>query len=48
MPSTPQITAAALPETDMDPGQASKTEELTYQILTVAAILLLLGSLWIL
>jgi hypothetical protein len=48
MESAPQIATAALPEADMDSGQANKTQELAYQILTVAAILLLLGSLWIL
>jgi hypothetical protein len=47
MQSLPQIACTALPETASHPGHSIKAADRTYQAITVAAALLLLGSLWV-
>ncbi len=47
MLSYPQAACTALPETPSHPGHSIKAADRTYQAITVAAALLLLGSLWI-
>jgi hypothetical protein len=47
MQSSPQNAPASLQVGGDAPTQSRKTEDLTYQVLTVAAIVLLLGSLWV-
>jgi hypothetical protein len=47
MPSHPKTACTALLETAPRPGYSMKAADRTYQAVTVAAALLLLGSLWI-
>ena len=47
MQSYPQTECTALPETLSHPGHSIKAADRTYQAITVAAALLLLGSLWV-
>jgi hypothetical protein len=47
MQSSPQNAPASLQVQGNASKQARKADDLTYQVLTVAAILLLLGSLWV-
>jgi len=47
MQSSPQNASISLPARADASRQSRKTEDLMYQALTVAAILLLLGSLWV-
>lgn len=47
MQSAPQSAPACLPQTAETAVQSRKREDLAYQVVTVAAILLVLGSLWV-
>ncbi len=47
MQATPQIASASLPAPAEEAVQPRKAEDLAYQAVTIAAILLLLGSLWL-
>jgi len=47
MQSSPQNAPASLQVGSDASTQSRKAEDLTYQVLTVAAIVLLLGSLWV-
>jgi hypothetical protein len=47
MQSSPQNASASLQARGDAPRQSRKAEDLMYQAITVAAILMLLGSLWV-
>jgi hypothetical protein len=47
MPHTPQNAFFSATESTSEITPPSKMEEMIYQVVTVAAILLLLGSLWL-
>ncbi|HMD77961.1 MAG: hypothetical protein ABSG60_08095 [Terracidiphilus sp.] len=47
MHSSPKTASTFMPATAEGSTQSRRAEDLTYQAVTVAAILLLLGSLWV-
>jgi hypothetical protein len=47
MQPSPQTASASMPKPDNGLGQPSQAEDRVYQAVTVAAILLVLGSLWV-
>jgi hypothetical protein len=47
MLSSPQTASATLPAPAGGSSQSRRADDLTYQAVTVAAILLLLASLWV-
>jgi hypothetical protein len=47
MQSSPKTASTFVPAPTAGSTQSRKAEDLTYQAVTVAAILLLLGSLWV-
>jgi hypothetical protein len=47
MHTLPQTACSVLPALQETSGRSRRAEELAYQGLTVAAMLLLLGSLWV-
>ena len=47
MQNTNQTAAANVAATEQDRRQVREREDLAYQAVTIAAILLLLGSLWV-
>lgn len=47
MPSAPQSGSTCMPPTDAGATLSRKRDDVTYQAMTVAAILLLLASLWV-
>jgi hypothetical protein len=47
MQSTPKLASTPLPRTNREGTRTYRMEEVVYQAVTVGAILLVLGSLWI-
>lgn len=47
MQSSDQTAPASMAASEQDGQQAREREDLTYQAVTIVAILLLLGSLWV-
>jgi hypothetical protein len=47
MQTAPQTASTPLPKTNPEGLRTYRVEEVVYQVMTVGAILLVLGSLWI-
>jgi len=47
MQSSPQAVSTSVPTHDTNSSPAHSRADLMYQLVTVAAVLLLLGSLWV-
>jgi hypothetical protein len=47
MLSSPQSASTTMPASEAGPSQPRRADDLTYQAVTVAAILLLLVTLWV-
>jgi hypothetical protein len=47
MQSSPQAVSSSVPTQNNTPAAAHSRADLMYQLVTVAAVLMLLGSLWV-